>query len=554
MDLVLASLCALVIVAPFETGTPWFHLPGQAISNVETALAAVLAICGVSAFRNPERWNWESRLTMPLAVFVAVAFMTAATAPSDRVNALHMAARVGLMSLLVVVVSSAVRTLAHLRRIMLAATVAGTMVAVLVMLEYAGLVQFQSFHAAVSLVGGQLRASGPLQYPTIASMFLEICFALTLGLVIGLAVERSRTLMVSLVLSLVLMGEAIVLTFTRSGLIAVAIAIGLTAWGLWSRRQLGNAWPLVVVAATFVLETTGSRSAESLRARWTTEGQGSWYRAAFEAPPKLRLTTGSAAPVRVIVRNQGRVTWSSDTDHPFHLSYHWLSADGDTVISWEEARTRFEDPVPPGAAVELIAHVVAPDEPGSYRLAWDIEQTNRLWFSTEPDAVESFSIATVGGSPIAAADRVRRGGRLPARAYRPGRQELWASAVALWRPHALTGIGLDNFRLLSGSRNPRSDPRVHTNNMYLELLVGTGLLGAAALAWFGLRLFELLRRLFIAVPAGEAIGVAAATVAILVHGLVDAFLAFTPLYILIAVTLGLAVAAGRRTERDAYRV
>ncbi len=51
-------------------------------------------------------------------------------------------------------------------------------------------------------------------------------------------------------------------------------------------------------------------------------------------------------------------------------------------------------------------------------------------------------------------------------------------------------------------------------------------------------------------------GLAAAGLAILLHGTVDTFLGFTPTYILIALTVGLAAACGAasRERSDANRV
>jgi hypothetical protein len=51
-----------------------------------------------------------------------------------------------------------------------------------------------------------------------------------------------------------------------------------------------------------------------------------------------------------------------------------------------------------------------------------------------------------------------------------------------------------------------------------------------------------------------AAGLAAAIAAVAVHGLVDAFLSFTPVYVLVAVTLGLCDAHYGGTDPDAYRV
>jgi O-antigen ligase len=82
--------------------------------------------------------------------------------------------------------------------------------------------------------------------------------------------------------------------------------------------------------------------------------------------------------------------------------------------------------------------------------------------------------------------------------------------------------------------------------MYIEMLVGGGIIGGAAFAWL---CWAAARQLAAAVRASRgtslepAVGaIAAATLAIGLHGLVDSFLSFTATYILIAVTLGLTSA------------
>jgi O-antigen ligase len=136
---------------------------------------------------------------------------------------------------------------------------------------------------------------------------------------------------------------------------------------------------------------------------------------------------------------------------------------------------------------------------------------------------------------------------------------LWRAAARLLATRPLLGIGLDNFRLLYGryAGLPGADPRVHTNNMYFELLVGGGLVGALAFGWLLWRA----RAMFAAALRADAprpaiaIGLVAAGVAILLHGLVDCFLSFTPTYVLFGLTAGLAGACARGTEHaDANRV
>ena len=57
------------------------------------------------------------------------------------------------------------------------------------------------------------------------------------------------------------------------------------------------------------------------------------------------------------------------------------------------------------------------------------------------------------------------------------------------------------------------------------------------------------------VPTGIRTAIAAACLAIALHGLVDSFLSFAPTFVLFSITLGLAVACRRtQTGGDAHRV
>jgi putative inorganic carbon (hco3(-)) transporter len=134
---------------------------------------------------------------------------------------------------------------------------------------------------------------------------------------------------------------------------------------------------------------------------------------------------------------------------------------------------------------------------------------------------------------------------------RPSRLFLWRAAARMAIAHPLLGVGPDNFRLLYGGYAglPHADPRLHSNNMYIEMMAGGGLGGGLAFLWL---VWRTMRRAVAAIrPATTAIfgdatlGVAAAVIAVLIHGTVDSFLSFTSTYVLISITLGFVVASTR---------
>jgi hypothetical protein len=558
------SVCALVLAAPFEALDPLIALPGQSLSTVETILVAALAAWAAALIAARAVPTWRTPLTMPWLAVLGAMLAAALAAPRFQANAIHMVGRLALALAVYLLVVGAVQSVSRLRAVLAAAATAGTVVATLALLEYIGvewtLGFLTTFRSWTALIGSQVRASGPLQYPTIASMFLEIAFAFALGLMLMAIDARQRTAAVVSAIVAALIAQGIVVTFTRSGLITAATTLAVVGSLRYRRTGLDRgAGALAIVAVLFAVQVLSSRSAEYLRLRLTTETMEAWFRAEIDAPRELTLATGSRTTVPVHLRNAGGATWDSSAPQPFQLSYHWLLADEHTVVVWEGLRTPFPARVPPGSSVALKALVEAPPEPGEYRLVWDVEQRHRLWFSTEPDAVLHATRVQVAGPPVGAPLKLLRM-ELPANTVRPGRFVLWKAAVDLFRSRPLLGVGPDNYRLLYGDRAGLTtfDRRVHANNMYLEILVGGGIVGGAAFAWLCWaavgQVVSTVKGAGGAVLDAAIASLAAATLAIGLHGVVDSFLSFTATYILIAVTLGLTSASLALLRTHAHRI
>jgi len=332
--------------------------------------------------------------------------------------------------------------------------------------------------------------------------------------------------------------------------VTIAVSLAIVGIARYVRRgNEGGTRTVATLALVIVALVATSRSTQAMWLRMTSEGQGTWYRAAVAAPASLALKAGEASMVPVRVTNLGRLTWDSTAEQPFFLSYHWLKADGSRVVSFEGARTPFPAPVVGGGSVAVNATVWTPSQSGEYRLQWDVVQEHRLWFNTEPDApAPSVTNALVSGmngvaSESAPSTRSLQTSPLPKRTVRPGRLTLWRTAVRMFAAHPVFGVGPDNFRLQYGEVAGLSDadPRTHSNSMYVEMFVGGGIVGGAAFLWLmwtaaGLSVDAVRRSANV-----TGLGVAAAVAAVLIHGFVDSFFSFTPAYIVIAFTLGLAV-------------
>ena len=125
----------------------------------------------------------------------------------------------------------------------------------------------------------------------------------------------------------------------------------------------------------------------------------------------------------------------------------------------------------------------------------------------------------------------------------------------------LLGVGPDNYPSCGTATYAGladADRASTANNMYLEMLAGGGAGGRRGVRLVVLGAARQLANALRARGARRTIrrrrGIAAATVAIALHGLVDSFLSFTATYILIAVTLGLPSASRRVTGTHAHRL
>ena len=530
----------VVAVSPFERAVPG-SIAGFTLTTVELAIMIALAAGATAWVRAPASFKWRMPITLPLVAIVISAAIAAAVAPEFRGNALRVTARLAVAAVLFVLVANVARSDRVARHIVAALLAAAAIVGAITILELAQLPwvlnALTAFRPGFHVVGGQVRATATLFYPTITSMFLEVAFALGL---IWLASSRLAFA------ALVLTGAGVIATFTRSGLITITMSLVLYGGVLLLRRGRwsGEHRRLVMLAAALVMLVLVSRSPQMLVARMSVEGSQDWYGASYDVPRRLTLAPDSFNDVDVTLTNQGRLTWQSTAAPPFALSYHWLNVDTEDVVVFDGLRTPFAQPVEPGDEVTMKARVRAPGYPGTYVLIWDVVQEHRTWLSLE-GVFPGRSIASVEGIPVGAPLPSR--GRMPVGVMRMPRWVLWQTAFTIARERPLSGIGPDNFRHVYGRYLGLAawDERVHANNSYVEVMAGMGAIGVAALAWLMIAatragwqlLFTTSDARLPIVAAAAAAGVAIAT-----HALVDSFLTFTPTYTVFAVAAGLLFA------------
>ena len=532
-----AGVMLVAAVAPFERAVPG-SLFGFTLTTSELAILIALAIGAAAWLKNPSAFEWRTAIARPLFALVGCAFVAAMFAPEFRGNALRVAGRLGIAVMLFTLAANVARSDRVARRLVAALLASASIVGAIAVLELAQLPwvldALKAFRPGFHVVGGQLRATSTLFYPTITSMFLEVAFAL--GLV---WIASSRLAFAALVLT----GAGVIATFTRSGLITMTLSLALYGGLLFMRRKQwsGEHTRLAALAAVLVALVLMSRSPQMLVARMSVEGSQDWYGASYDVPRRLTLAPDSFNDVDVSLTNQGRLSWTSDTVPPFALSYHFLDAGTEDVVIFDGLRTPFARPIAPGREAAMKARVRAPGYPGDYVLLWDVVQEHRTWLSLE-GVFPGRTMVSVEGAPVGAPLPSR--GRMPSSVMRMPRSVLWSTAFTIARERPWLGIGPDNFRHVYGRYLGMAawDERVHANNSYIEVLAGMGVIGAAALAWL----------VIVALRAGGralrdasdaqlpiAAAALAACSAIAVHALVDSFLTFTATYVVFALAAAL---------------
>jgi hypothetical protein len=96
-----------------------------------------------------------------------------------------------------------------------------------------------------------------------------------------------------------------------------------------------------------------------------------WLGWALSEPPRA----GRLTYVDVALENAGTLPWRG-----IELSYHWLDDRGNAIV-WGERWTPLPRTIEPATSLEHRAELRGPLGPGRYRLAFDLVEEGRYWFS-----------------------------------------------------------------------------------------------------------------------------------------------------------------------------
>jgi hypothetical protein len=563
-----AFLLLLAVSLPFELTTPLATIGPFSISNLQLLLLLVLAFTAVSFYPFRHNWIWPDRYWLWLLPFVASLFLAALLAPQLQANALKAALRLCSGILLALAALQLLRRPENGRLLGLALVAGGLLAAALgwweiVQTELAAMSLFRSH---LTRVGAVLRLTGPFGYANQASMFLEATLPLLLAAawwVNGQPLSRrfKTPLLAALLLLILFQMQAIILTLSRAGAATVLVVSLLLAvlllWRQPSARRKMALWWLGLAGLTAVLIAANLLLSDQFRLRLQGGNVDEWYRAQISVPPTLELTAGSTIAVPVTVANEGALTWYSGEGSAILLGARLLNEAGTQAHS--ELRWPFPENVQPQQTVQMTATFTAPVTSGIYELRWDVVEEDVTWFGANSGLYASSQVTVLPGDAEAAPpdSTALAMSEQAAWAYGgpvPNRTTLWTLAVQMIGERPLLGIGMDNFRLTYGERlgNPRYDNTVHTNSLYLEMLVSVGLIGAISfLLWLVGLLLDILQTLYHPSLTMWQAALAAGLLAYYIHGFFDFFLLFNATGLLFWLLTALWVSEKRN---HAYRI
>src|SRR5258708_2759770 len=84
---------------------------------------------------------------------------------------------------------------------------------------------------------------------------------------------------------------------------------------------------------------------------------------------------GTVTEVDLVLENAGSAEWRT-----IEVSYHWLDDRGNAIV-WGEIWTPLARSVAPGETIEQRIELRAPLRAGPHRLAFDLVDESRYWFS-----------------------------------------------------------------------------------------------------------------------------------------------------------------------------
>jgi O-antigen ligase len=202
--------------------------PGALVLNAVHALLFLAIGLALAAAIRARRWpRYPAPLALPLAIWLAVLLISAALAPSHGAEALATLARPASGALLAWAVTDLCRRRPAWIRLLVALAIGGLCVAAVALAEASGAPLIGDLlnllHDGDIPIGEVPRVAATLSHPNEAAMLLE----LAVPLLVAAGWAASRRWCLPLTLAAMSSMLAIVLTFSRAGIVAALLALGL---------------------------------------------------------------------------------------------------------------------------------------------------------------------------------------------------------------------------------------------------------------------------------------------------------------------------------------
>ena len=520
--ILIGPLVLLAVQLPFELDQPLVQIGGIAFTNVEATLLLVLMAALIVVWQKDIRW--PPKLWMILGVWFVIALIVSALLAQElNDNALRAAFRTLTGIALALATQQLISSRHQLQTVFAALLLGGGLALLLGWLEVESGRAFNvlaPFRAAPSTAGPFVRLTGAFDYVNQATMFAEALLPIT---VVALISRWYARWMIGALL--LILFAAIVLSLSRAAWVTGATVLGVAfIWRRIAQREWSWVWLIALggLASIFVISMLRY---PVFTLRLTTETDTVWYEVDIDVPADLTVQANDETEVRLTVRNQSPRNFRSDTVVPINIGVRWL--DGETQLGEQrQALGRLEA----NSAESYIFELEAPPKAGNFQLQWDLVEENIAWFSDKTTRHFITNVTVEPSPPKANTSSTFSNPRPKPEPLPPDatRGTLWRVALEMWRDQPLTGVGLDNFRLLYGNNLglTRWNNLLHTNNWYIETLVSLGLFGAIPFfAWQALLLNDI-RRVTLARADLLAWATGLAIITFYIHGLLDYFLIF----------------------------
>lgn len=557
------GLLLLAFALALESYQPVLIIYRLAFTNIETMQLVVIILWLASRLlrirgmlRDPRQWQ-VGPVPITAGLWLTVALATTIFAPAHQQEAMIFDSRLIRGALIAWAAFDLTRTRTRWLAVIYSFAAGGIIVYALGLAEAANfapiVAELSAMRGTATYVGDLLRIESSLPYPTIAAMIIELTLPCVL---IGLVTARHTWMRLCLGIGLIGGLMALMLTFTRGGLMATAasliLMVGLALyihpsahrlrWIIGSCAAIGG---VLLVLLGFAIAVNPSAAL-----RFVSENNQNWYQAIYETADAIGARPGETLTIPIKLTNTGFHTWQVSGDHPFRLSYHLIYEYpyARRGVSYEGQRSLLPTDVPPGAMLTVMAVVAAPPAIGDYFIQWDMVQEGVTWFSVQHSPMGRTRLS-VAGEPVANPapfDETTFDDVTPPTS--PGRLQLWTIALQMVHDRPLLGVGPDNFRWEYGTYAGVTewDRNTHANNLYFEWLADMGIFGLLAFLWFSLQVARAAWRGLKRHTRDSQfwlwqLALMGALCAWYVHGLVDYFYEFTPTYTAFWLLVGLSV-------------